>query len=161
MIEIGDVVKLRPSIFEDEFRNSKAEWSNKFMYEDTFEFVSLWFDNLGQEGDMAKTIFGASESRIIRIENSEDGQPFEVVTDLFRIIFPEALRLNELSVSKFDEKTFKRFKSDKELIEDLEFFEKEYLNGLFSIMERENNKLDKYKLHFHLMKREGKWQNAR
>jgi hypothetical protein len=161
MIEIGDVVKLRPSIFEVEFRNSKTEWSNKFMYEDTFEFVSIWFDNLGQEGDMARTIFGGSESRIIRIENSENGQPFEVVTDLFRIIFPEALRLNELTVTKFDEKTFRLFNSDKDLIEDLEFFEKEYLNGLFSIMERENNKLDRYRLYFHLMKREGKWQNTR
>jgi|JI9StandDraft_2_1071091.scaffolds.fasta_scaffold131884_1 hypothetical protein len=160
MIKIGDVVKLRPSIFEDDFRNSKTEWSNKFMYEDTFESVSLWFDKLGQEGDMARTIFGSTESRIIRIENSEDGQPFVVVTDLFRIIFPEALRRKELTVRKYNEKNYKQFKSDRELIDSLESFEKEYLNRVFSILERENNKMDMYKLHFHLMKHEGKWQNA-
>lgn len=161
MIEIGDVVKLRPSIFENEFRDNRNNWSNKFMYEDTFNFVSIWFDSIGQEGDMAKTIFGASESRVIRIEHAEDGQPVIVITDLFRIIFPQAVSSNELSIAKFEEGTFRQFKSDRHLIEDLEFFEQEYLKGLFSIMERENNKLDKYRFHFHMMKREGKWLNPR
>ena len=35
MVEIGDVIKLRPSIFENEFENT--EWSDKFMYEDSFK----------------------------------------------------------------------------------------------------------------------------
>jgi hypothetical protein len=159
MIEIGDIIKLRPSIFNDEFTNPKIGWSDKYLYEDMFEFVSLWFADLQQEGDMARTIFGSSESKVIRIERSADGQPFEVITDLFRIIYPEAIRKNELTLQNSNQEALKQFKSDKELIEYLEFFEKEYLNGLFSIMERENNKMDKYKFGFHMMKREGKWQN--
>ena len=59
------------------------------------------------------------------------------------------------------EHDFKPVQSENELIGDLEFFEKEYLKGLFSIMERENNKLDKYKFWLSMMIREGKWNNIR
>lgn len=160
MIRIGDVIKLRPSIFEREFSSPQCEWLNKYMYEDQFELVSLWFGSMGQNGDIARTIFGSSESIINQIEYLENGQPFEVITDVFRIILPAALEKNELTVTSYDKKTFRPCKADKDLNEDLEFFEKEYLNGMFSIMERENNKMDMYKLGFYLMKREGKWKNA-
>jgi hypothetical protein len=159
MIKVGDVIKLRPSIFDKEFQ--KYNWTNKYLYEDQFEFVSLRFRTLGQPGDMAKTIFGSSETIIDEIENDSDENPFIVLTSNFRIIYPEALRNNEIIVSPFVESDFKTFHSEKALIDDLEFFEQEYLGGLFSVMERENNKLDKYKLGLFMMIREGKWKNIR
>ncbi|MEY5048314.1 MAG: hypothetical protein RLZZ175_1673, partial [Bacteroidota bacterium] len=72
------------------------------MYEDTFEFVSLWLNNLEQSADMAKTFFGSTESRIVKIEYLENGEPFVIITDFLRIIFPEAIKRNEITVLNFD-----------------------------------------------------------
>jgi|GEM_PF-3180374 len=158
MIKIGDIVKLRPSVFAQEFQ--AREWSTKYLYEDPFEHVSLRFKKLGQPGDMARTIFGGSETVIEEIENDDHDQPFLVLTDSFRIVYPEALRKKEISVSSPSELTVKVCQAEKRLIEDLEFFEQKYLEGIFTVMERENNKLHYYKQGFYMMKREGRWHSA-
>lgn len=163
MIKVGDVIKLRPSVFEKEYQ--ECEWANKYLYEDQFEFISLRFKNMDQRGDVAKTFFGSSETIVEKIENDDDGQPwivngqpFIVLTDKFTIIYPEALKKNEISVSPAEEADFNIVKSEKQLINDLEFFEQGYLEGIFNVMERENNKLDTYKRGFYMMKSEGKWK---
>ena len=159
MIKVGDVIKLRSSIFDNEFET--FNWTDKYLYEDQFEFVSLRFKALGQPGDMAKTFFGSSETIVNEIENDHEGKPFIVLTDNFRIIYPEALRKNEIRVYSMVETDFKAIQSEKELIDDLEFFELKYLEGHFSVMERENNKYDKYRFWLFMMIREGKWKNVR
>ncbi len=126
-----------------------------------FEFVSLRFTNLRQNGDMAKTFFGSSESIIEEIEYDSEEQPFIVRTNNFRILYPNAIEHNEIKVLPYESSRFKLIKSEKELIDNLEFFERKYLEGLFSVLERENNKLDQYKLGLTMMIREGKWKNDR
>lgn len=110
---------------------------------------------------MAKTIFGSSETIVEEIKNDFEGLPPVVLTSYFRIIFPNALTKNEIIVFSLVKSDFKLFQSKKTLIDDLEFFEQKYLEGLFSIMERENNKLDQYKSGLALMIREGKWKSVR
>jgi hypothetical protein len=117
MVKVGDIIKLRPSVFEEEYPTS--EWSEKYLYEDQFKHVSLRFRNLGQQGDMAKTIFGSSETVVEEIGNDDDGfpwmvdgQPFILITDRFIIIYPEALRRNEITVLPFEDSIFKSFETE-------------------------------------------------
>lgn len=163
MVQIGDVITLRNSAFHNEFLQMVgfSEWSDKYLYEDQFEFVSLNFSKMNKVGDMVKTLFGSSQSRVIEIEYSNDAcdVPFIIKTDLFRIIFDDAIKNKEISVSSFDPNTYNFFLEEKKLIENLEFFEQKYLEGLFEIHERENNKLAHYRHGFHFMFKEGKWKH--
>lgn len=163
MVKVGDVIRLRPSIFDGEYQT--AEWSNKYLYEDQFRYVALRFKNLEQPGDRAKTIFGSSETVVEEIENDDNGQPwvvdglpFIVLTDKFRIIYPEALKQREINTLPSKQVSLKSFESEKRLIDDLEFFEQKYLEGLSNILERENNKYASYRTGFYMMKGEGKWK---
>lgn len=158
MIDIRAVVQLRPSFFENEFE--KADWSNKYLYEDQFKGVSLRFKKLGQPGDIAKTIFGSSLTIIDEIEYDHDGCPFIILTNNFTITYPVAFENNEIKVYPAGQITFEAIKAEENLISDLEFFELNYLEKIFNVMERENNKFAMYKLGFYLMIREGKWKNV-
>lgn len=163
MIKIGDIVKLRPSAFEHEF--DTYHWQDKYLYEDRFHGVILWFENLvqqgcnaGQRGDIANTLFGSSESTVSEIEYDPEGQPFMVWTDRFSILYAEALEKNEITILSPATYPLSVSNAEKEMINDLEFFEQEYLNGLFSVLERESNKLASYKTGLAMMIREGKWK---
>lgn len=163
MIKIGDIIKLRPSAFEPEF--DTYHWQDKYLYEDRFHGVILWFENLvqqecntGQRGDIANTLFGSSESIVNEIEYGPEGQPFIVYTDRFSIFYAEALEKNEITILSSAGCNQNICKVEKEMINDLEFFEQEYLNGLFNVLERENNKLASYKVGLARMIREGKWK---
>ena len=109
---------------------------------------------------MARTIFGSSETIIEEIENDSDDQPLIVLTDRFRIICPNALQKNEVSISPPSKATFKASQAEKELIENLEFYEQKFLEGFFDVMERENSKLAAYKTGYFMMKTEGRWNPA-
>jgi hypothetical protein len=164
MVEIGDIIKLRPSVFAEEFHKYGDAtygypWSEKYLYEDRFEYVSLRFRLLGQPGDMAKTFFGSSETIVEDIEYDYDGQPLVLLTSSFRIICPNALEKDEVTICSFGKEAPEVYQSEKDLIENLEFFEQQYLEGTFSVMERENNKFDHYRLGLYMMLREGKWKN--
>jgi hypothetical protein len=162
MIKVGDVIQLRESIFQSEFEKMGrySVWSNKYLYEDEFQYVCLKFFKLGKTGDMAKTLFGSSQTRVIHIEYDAEERPWIVTTDLYEIILREALDSKEISIKAYDEKNFRSLQAEKELVENLEHFEQKYMEGLFQINERENNKLDMYKLGLHRMIHEGKWKNA-
>ncbi len=162
MIQVGDIVRLRDSIFHTEFlkMDQYALWSNKYLYEDEFKYTCLRFPNLGKTGDMAKTIFGSSHTKVIHIEYIECNIPFIVTTDFFEIVIEAALQNREVEILSSDVQSFKLLQAEKELIGNLEFFELKYLEGLFDVNERDNNKLDMYKLGFHLMVKEGKWKNT-
>lgn len=107
---------------------------------------------------MAKTFFGSSETIIEEIEY-DNGQPSIVLTDKFRIIFPNALENKEVISCGIEREAPVIYHSEKELIKNLELFEQYYLEGLFTVMERENNKFAFYKTGFYMMLREGKWKN--
>lgn len=156
MVQVGDVIRLRGSVFESEL--SKSEWQSKYLYEDTFKYVALRFSALNQPGDMAKTFFGSSESIVEDIECVYEGQPLIVLTNLFRIVYPAALEDREISVIPPMEKMFRTNEAESQLIKNLEFCEAKYLEGIFSIMERENNKFAMYKTGFYMIKNEGKWE---
>jgi hypothetical protein len=163
MIKVGDVIKLRPSVFDKEYQT--CEWSNKYLYEDQFQHISLRFKKLNQPGDRVKTIFGSSETVVEEIEKDDegnpwfvDGLPFILLTDKFEIVFPEALKKKEIAVLSSEDIGLKSLASEKQLIEDLEFFEQNYLEGIFNVLERENNKNAAYRTGFYMMKREGKWE---
>jgi len=108
---------------------------------------------------MAKTFFGSSETIVEEIEYDYNGQPFIILTTNLRIIYPKALENNELSHYPLVESDFRPIQSEKQLIDDLESFELDYLKGIFNVMERENNKSDFYKYGLYAMLREGKWKN--
>ncbi len=108
---------------------------------------------------MAKTFFGSSETIVEDIEYDYEGQPLVVLTNSFRIIFPSALENHEVTINSLGNEKPVVYESEKKLIEDLEFFEQHYLEGTFTVMERENNKFASYKTGLYMMLREGKWKN--
>lgn len=158
-VQLGDVIKLRPSAFQAEFAtiHSKAQWSNKYLYEDCFRYVDIWLPTLKQPGGSACTYFGSSQSRICEIEYIE-GEPFIIVTDLFRIVYPNALQNSEIEVFPYNEQSYCFYQPEKELIACIDQFEQWYLAGLFQVHERETNKQDCYKRGFYQIIQAGKWQ---
>lgn len=158
-VQVGDVINLRPSAFQAEFAAiaPKAQWSIKYVYEDRFRYVDIWLPTLQQPGGSACTYFGSSQSRVVDIEYIED-KPFIIVTNLFRIIFPNALEVGEIEVMPYEEQSYCFYQAERELVECIDYFEQSYLRGLFQVHERENNKLDCYKQGFYQLIQEGKWQ---
>ncbi|RRB06274.1 hypothetical protein [Larkinella rosea] len=158
-VHVGDVIKIRPSIFQDEFECMQRGlvWADKYLYEDLIDSVCLYLPTLNQAGDMAKTFFGSSLSRVVNIELDLDGNPLIVRTTKFEILFQKALANGDIELVSFNGKYYKDFKSEEELISNIDFIESEYLKGLFNVIERENNKLDFYKNGLYCMIMEGKW----
>lgn len=171
MIEVGAIIKLRPSAFEQEFET--FHWKDKYLYEDRFEAITLRFKSLSyrddennglslsnswQRGDQASTLFGSSEAIITDIEFDPDEQPFMIWTDNFCILYAAALKNSEFIVLPAENHNLRMSKAEQQMIEDLEFFEQQYLNGLFCVLERENNKRASYKAGLAGMIRDGKWK---
>jgi hypothetical protein len=119
----------------------------------------LWFSGLKTRGESAKMIFDSACSKIIEIEYDNNKNPLFITTELFWIIFPDALDAKEIEIIKPQSMTLKEYKEDTRTIKNLEFFESEYLKGIFDILERENNKKDTYKRGYYMMRRESKWSN--
>lgn len=154
----GDVIQLRPSAYAVEL--STGKWSEKYLSEDAFSAVALRFRQMEQAGEFAKTIFGASFAVIEEIEYDPNGQPMTIKTDKFHIFYPEAAVRGEIMILPAGSHRTDRFPSESQLVEDLEFFEIGFKDGLFSVMERENNKLAMYKKGLYMMAKEGKWANV-
>jgi hypothetical protein len=121
--------------------------------------VYLRFKKIGKAGDRAVTIFGSSLSRVERIEYLE-GNPFIIWTELFEIFLAGALEKDEIFISSDDKSHPLSSQAEKELINNLDYFEYLYLDGLLSVAERENNKLDVYKRGFYTIRNEGKSQGS-
>ncbi|MFN8356411.1 MAG: hypothetical protein U0Y10_18285 [Spirosomataceae bacterium] len=159
MIQIGDTIQLRPSCFKDEFQAMKNGliWKQKYLYEDEFEHVSLFYPNLQKRGEYAKTFWGNTQSQVIQVEYDHENNPFMVYTNLFWISFEKALKNNEIRILKLNQDLKYDLEVESKLLEDLEFFEKKYLDNTFDILERENNKLYVYKLGLFKMIKAGKF----
>jgi len=159
-VKIGDVIQLRPSAFEHKFLETEPlDWSKKYLYKDRFKHVYLRFKTINKAGDRAITLFGSSLSRVERIEYLE-GKPFIIWTELFEIFLAGALEKDEVFISSDGKNHSLSSQAEKELVDNLDYFEYHYLDGLFSVAERENNKLDMYKRGFYTIRKEGKWQSS-
>ncbi|RZK42755.1 MAG: hypothetical protein EOO61_05260 [Hymenobacter sp.] len=75
-----------------------------------------------------------------------------------RFFLAGALKKSEVFIFPDNEDFSNISLSEKKLIDDLDCIEKNYLDGIFSVSERENNKLDRYKYGFYRIISEGKWQ---
>ncbi len=158
MINVGDIVVLRNSAFASEFQT--FDWSDKYLYEDAFNSVHLWFKKMNQRGECAKTFLGGAHSIIQEIEYYPDlNIPFIIVTDLFSILYLQALNDGEIQIQPFDAAKYTPIKADGDLIDDLEFYEQMYLDKLLSVLERENNKQAMYKYGLVKMIKEKKFEN--
>jgi hypothetical protein len=158
MVEIEDYIKLRSLVFQHHFADQQ-EWNDGYLWEGLFQHVCLWFSGLKTRGESAKMIFDSACSKVIEIEYDNNKNPLFITTELFWIIFPDALDAKEIEIIKPQSMTLKEYKEDTRTIKDLEFFESEYLKGIFDILERENNKKDTYKRGYYMMRRESKWSN--
>lgn len=158
-VQLGDVIKLRPSAFQAEFAaiTPKAQWSINYLYEDRFRYVDIWLPTLRQPGGSACTYFGSSQSRVVDIEYLDD-KPFIVITNLFHILFLRAVEVSEIEVLPYEPQHYCFYQAEQELIECIDYFEQSYLLGMFQVHERENNKLDCYARGFSRIMQEGKWQ---
>lgn len=162
MIKLGDIIKLRDSAFKDDFMQmgQNLKWNDRYLYDDQFKYIALNFTNINKTGEQLKTFFGSSKSKVIDIEFDEANNPSIVKTDLYIIVFQPAVKNKELTIinNAEDKQIQLNIKQcESELVEDLEFIEKIYLEGLLQINERENNKVDKYKLGVKKMLMAGKW----
>ncbi|MGH1385217.1 hypothetical protein [Kordia sp.] len=158
MIKVGDYIKLKNKEYQNFYLKNK-EWNDDYMYVGHFKHVCLWFQDLNCRGEYAKIFFDSSISKVQEIENDETGKPLFIKTDFFWMVYPLALEKNEIEVLNQTPEKIIGFENDKRTIEDVEFFEKEYKNGLFDVLERENNKHACYRRGFYFMKDSGKWEH--
>ncbi|MDW3196843.1 MAG: hypothetical protein R8G66_30990 [Cytophagales bacterium] len=132
------------------------EMKDEYLWKNNFQHVCLYFPILKSRGEYAKPFFHHSISTIEEIESDDEGNYIFLRTNLFWISLADALQSGEIEVYQGPaNKSIEEI--DASLIDDLEFFEKEYLKSRFEILERENNKNHSYSLGFYEMRNARKW----
>lgn len=133
-----------------------TEMKEEYLWKYNFQHVCIYFPKLNCRGEYAKPFFHHSVSTIEEIESDENGNFIFLRTNLFWISLADALQSGEVEV--FDGPTTNEIDDiDQSVIDDLEFFEKEYLKKTYDILERENNKIAHYRIGFYEMRNAGKW----
>lgn len=154
-IRVGKALRLVNPFWSNEIHHLR-EMKEEYLWKYNFRHVCLYFPNVDCRGEYAKIFFHHSVSTIQEIESEEEGNFIFLRTNLFWVSLAGALKSGEIEV--YDGQPNKKiYQIDSSLIDDLEFFEKEYLKGTFEVLERENNKNASYRYGFHEMRNGGKW----